>query len=464
MALRKNIPKAIFPPDAYYYKIQMRDGKQRLSYQIINDEFINPPSIEELEEISVSYLSFINDFCQIEVLLPNQDVFILNLFMRPMDLNIACTCGMPDGSLCYHSYVGLYNLMWRHGNMDVGQFYWPGYVMDDKGKNKFLNIEISLPTIWFGPTIWVEARSHFGNLFKPELGFRNNYYLPLKKFIRNKQTQLISESIEQHNDSNLTSDERLTVVYLITGTFPGFKCVLMPAFIPCIARLDKTGGKITSFKNYLDTAVETILDNLTPNQKTLNEIALTQMEIIKEHKKKSDENFDYDTKDLKSKMFELWEQVIPLLSLEKFVFETSKYFFETPNKRQLKKDCRPIRFSNISPTIAYTLIGYNDYFRLVTRFEVNGKPIIIPKFYRPNFLIYDTSENLYYRINNLKDDDLLTWFYEEGMLTIQKKHFNEFLTSFLKPLSLNYQIYYRRYKSKKLVMFNEDMVRLDAEV
>ena len=69
--------------------------------------------------IHTEHKAFKNGMVSVEVKAPDNSENMLFLHVGLTELDVACTCGMPHGKLCYHASRGLYIM-----SFDFATFCW----------------------------------------------------------------------------------------------------------------------------------------------------------------------------------------------------------------------------------------------------------------------------------------------------------------------------------------------------
>ncbi|MDP9076433.1 MAG: hypothetical protein M3O71_03335 [Bacteroidota bacterium] len=98
----------ILDPDTFFYA----PPKRRLTREVIAKHFPVPKGRKAHMGIDAEYKSFKNGLVSVSVKLPDHSENMLFLHVGLNELEVACTCDMPDRKLCYHAYMGLHSLTW----------------------------------------------------------------------------------------------------------------------------------------------------------------------------------------------------------------------------------------------------------------------------------------------------------------------------------------------------------------
>lgn len=95
----------MLPPDTFFYTIPFGQYGQRLTGEILAKHYPVPKGRKAHWRIRTEYKSFNNGILEVAVTPPDNSSNILYIHVGLEELDIACTCGMPDGKLCYHAYM-----------------------------------------------------------------------------------------------------------------------------------------------------------------------------------------------------------------------------------------------------------------------------------------------------------------------------------------------------------------------
>lgn len=425
----KNSPAPALPVDAFFYAIPLKNGKQELTTDMLNEHFVLKMA-KDLGTIDVSYIRYFDGIATLEVTTSEPKKFTIFLRVSPDVLEVACTCGMAGHVLCEHAYSALLRLLYRDNQMDLGRFYWPGFHIDQNGYNKFLNIEIN-PHLMF-----VEPRYGYGRIFKSQTGFNTGEDFSLKHL-----------TLEPAPKTPLN----FQIAYFIDRVFCGFSSTNQLLLKPALVIADNKNERVISFKEFFlpnDQLPDVIC---TPNYKSLNLLCFEMLSIAAQlsELRKDKEQIDR----LKIEMFEQWKAAFPLLEAQKLIFSAiNAENSQKGNKPNLQK-ISAVTFSNQRPLISFMISEQNDHFTVRSVLSINGLRLKPSASYKPDFITYDQKSSTCYLLD-IGDDDLINWLYEENnKLTILKMHFPEFLRDYLIPLSKRYKILHRPVKSAKLCPF-----------
>jgi hypothetical protein len=425
---------ATLPHDAFFYSLPLKQNKQRLTREMLEKHYPVPKGRKAHMGIKTVYKSYIHNLVTIEVNLNDQSHNTLFLQVGLTDLDVACTCDMPDDKLCYHAYMGLYSLTWA-GYLDFDRFYWPGLESDEKTKRKFLSVEVDKN--------WIAVRPKFeyGRIFKSASGFVGSQPPAIKDCITNTSVQRSKE----------------VIAYCVVFNYSTHSNALLPTLVPCLGLTGKDDKQIVSFKQFInkDKPIQKI--GYTPNQQRLNEICEQQYAIAEKHDQLPEEGFESERAVLKQEMFELWHIALPLIVTERYTYRYHTFWFKYLKEKPRKSNMYPCKFGQVVPVLSFILRLHKDHFSMIPVIAINGKVMNIK--FKPHLFVFDEETDTTYLMPSIKDDELLKWIKAvNSRLTILKEHFEEFYHRLLHKVSLVYEVFYIN-KSGVKTTFSFDAVK-----
>lgn len=425
----------ILPNDTFFYTIPFEQPGQRLMRVTLEKHYLVPKGRRAHMGIHTEYKGFTNGVIAVNVKLPDNSENMLYLHVGLTELDIACTCGMQDGKLCRHAYMGLYSITWHH-YLDFDMYYWPGFTADEKTKNKFLVTEVTKN--W----ISVKPKAKYGNIFKSTIGFEGEKNLSIKKSVCLEFTALGGKE---------------AIAYCLAYNVGYHSNLFLPSLISCLGLTSKDNNQIVSFKqfNRQDKPVSNI--PYTSNQQQLNDIGFQQYAITKKYDDLPNEEKKNELPNLKQTILKLWEQAIPLLLNEKYNYAYYTYWLKYLKDKPRKTDMRDCRYSLEKPVLSFSLKFHQDHFSFAAIVSVNGTPL---KFnYKPHLFVFDDTTELCYLMPSVQDDNLLMWVLSHNKrLTVLKEHFTEFHNTFLEKVSSYYTVSFTDPKSKKTVPYSFEII------
>lgn len=431
MAKNKIKLATILPPDTFFYAIPFEQSGQRLTREILTEHFPVPKGRKAHWGIHTEYKGFKNGLVSVEVKAPDNSLNMLFLHVGLTELEVACTCGMPEAKLCYHAYMGLHSIA-----TEFDRFYWPGFTEDEHTKNKFLITEVTKN--W----ISVKPKAKYGNIFKSNLGFKHDNELSIK---------------DSAKAEIVVSGGQEAIAYCLAYNVGSRSNLILPIIIPCLGTTSKNNKEVLSFKQFgrADKPIANI--SYTPNQEMLNAISNRQHTIAKAYDDLAHEEKKRELANLKANMLALWEQAIPLLLNEKYNYGYYTYWLKYLRDKPRKADIRDCRYSLERPVLSFALKYHQDHFSLAAVLSIDGNPL---KFdYKPHLFVFEETTELCYLMASVQDDNLLMWLLaNNNRLTILKEHFNEFHERLLAMVSAYYTVLFTDPKSKKIVPYSFDIV------
>jgi len=421
----------ILPPDTFFYTIPFDQPGQRVTREMLARHFPEPKGRRAYMGIHTEYRAFKNGLVSVEVKTSDNSENMLFLHVGLTELDVACTCGMPEGKLCYHAYMGLYSIAWQH-YLELDRFYWPGISADDRIRDKFLITDVHKD--W----ILVKAKPQYGNIFKSTIGF--------------------------NGDKHLSINEPAGVIYAISGGKEAVGYCLaynlgnqsnshLPVLMSCLGITSKNNKELVSFKQFGRRDKPFTNITYTPNQQQLNDISFQQYDIARQQYSSSGEEKKQEILEAKQAMLTLWQQALPLLLNEKYNYRYYTYWLKYLKDRPRKTDIRDCKYSLERPVLSFLLKFHQDHFSLTAIVAVNGNVL---KFdYKPHLFVFDETTELCYLMTSVQDDELLMWMLSNNRrLTILKEHFVEFHDTFLAKLSSCYKVAFTDPMSKKTVPYS----------
>jgi hypothetical protein len=425
----------ILPHDTFFYTMRFEQPGQRVTREMLEKHFPEPKGRRAHMGIHTEYKAFKNGLVSVEVKAPDNSENMLFLHVGLTELDVACTCGMPEGKLCYHGYMGLYSIAWQH-YLELDRFYWPEIIADDRRRNKFLITDIHKD--W----ISVKPKPLYGNIFKSAIGFKGDQHLSIK---------------EPGIIANAVSGSKEAIAYCLAYNVGNQSNSHLPILMSCLGVTSKSNKEMVSFKQF--GRREKPITNIvyTANQQQLNDISFQQYEIVKRISSSSGEGKKHEMVEAKQAMLTLWEQAIPLLLNEKYNYRYYTYWLRYLKDKPRKTDMRDCKYSLERPVLSFLLKFHEDHFSLTAIVSVNGNAL---KFdYKPHLFVFDEITRLCYLMVSVQDDNLLMWMLSNNRrLTVMKEHFVEFHDTFLAKLNSCYTVLFSDPIAKKFVPYNLKIV------
>jgi len=140
MAAKKIKKEAvIIPTDLFFYPIPLTQPDQLLTRDELYRHYDPPKGRKVYMGNQDEFLSFESGIATVRLKLNDDSMYYLYLHVEKEELHIGCNCGMPEEKLCFHAFIGLFNLTWLSQTFDCQKLYWPSFYNDETGR-KFLYI------------------------------------------------------------------------------------------------------------------------------------------------------------------------------------------------------------------------------------------------------------------------------------------------------------------------------------
>lgn len=433
MLAKKKIKPTVLSADTFFYAIPLTEGPLRLTRTMLEQHYLLAKGRKLYYGNQVEYISYQHGIITVTAKLSGRTVETLHLHAEPDTLHIACSCGMPGGTLCVHAYIGLYNMAWTD-ILDLKDFYWPLYDTNEQLQRKYLDVLVSKRFIH------VEPQPQFGNLFRPVVGFGgiNTFSLPL--------TAAPMAGLLQGN--------RQVIAFCIGyGRMDHLLCQL-PMLILCLATTSSDNQSLVSFEEYrLDGRFIQKDVDFTASQLQLIDIAAEIYRLVKVLGKGSYCPELSEHRALKAAVLLLWEKAMPLLALEPYTcaYMPIRLRFRGGKAGIQKREIKPCRFSILRPELYFVLKEQKDHYYLSAALALNGAAF--PFDCKTQLFAMDKA-GCCYLMTTGDADDLLNWVYaSNNRLTVLKEHFILFEDNLLRQLSKHYTVYIHHTGKGKPVLY-----------
>jgi hypothetical protein len=433
MLAKKKIKPTVIPADTFFYAIPLTEGQLHLTRAMLDQHYLLPKGRKIYYGNQVEYISYQHGIITVEAKLSGKFVETLYVHAEPDTLHIACSCGMPDKTMCIHAYIGLYNMAWTN-TLNLKEFYWPGYDTNEQLQRKYLDVLVSKRFIH------VEPQPQFGNLFRPVVGF--------------KGSNMFSSSTSKTPKTDLLQGNRQVVAFCIGyGRMDSLLCQL-PVLIPFKATTGVDNATLTSFEEHpLDGSFVQGDVDVTAGQLQLINIAADLYGIVKVLGKGSYCPEMSEHRALKAAVLQLWEKALPFLILEPYTYTYApiRLRFRKGKPGLQKRDIKPCRFSTFRPELYFDLKEQKDHYDLSAALALNGAAF---QFDCKTQLFSMDKASCCYLMNEADADDLLNWIYaSNNRLTVLKEYFSLFEDSFLRQLGEHYPVYVNHTANGKPVLY-----------
>jgi hypothetical protein len=419
MTAKKRKEAVIIPADLFFYPIPLTHPHWHLTRDELCKHFEAPKGRKAYMGNHEEFISFENSILTVKVNLNDGSENHLYLHVEKDELDVACTCGMPNEKLCYHAFMGLYGMCWLTEGFDCQELYWPGYYDAAKTK-KFLDVKLGKQRIG------VSSKPEYGSIFRSQIGFPDD---PLPLF-------------EAQTDKVLSLKAGNTDIYafaLCFATGP-FRNRHFPVLLPFSGITGKDGLKVVSFTKFILPDKQPVPPGHHLHTHQLNELSAAIYKMVKpvSDLEKRDSKV---WRDAKQTVFELWQNALPLLADYPYNQSYHLYWLKYLREKPLKMFMRDCRYSLERPSLTFQLSFHKDYFTFSVAVIVGSKAITVD--HKPHLFVFDEQSHSCFLMRSIQDDDLLIWMLENGnKITILKEHFEEFDQSFLKALGDSYKVFY----------------------
>ncbi|TFF29708.1 hypothetical protein [Mucilaginibacter psychrotolerans] len=319
----------------------------------------------------------------------------LYLHVEREELNVACTCGMPNEKLCYHAFIGLHSMCWLTEGFDFQEIYWPGYYNSAKAK-KFLEIELGKQRIN------VSTKPEFGTIYRSVLQFPDDQ----PPVLTNPTDQMLA----------IKPGDTAIYAYAVCFATGRFRNRHFPLLLPFYGVTSKDGSKVVSFSRFILPDKLPVKANgdqqnqLDDYSKSLYGI-IKPLSIAENHSKKTWEA-------AKQTIFETWQSILPLLIDYPYNQSYHLYWLKHLRERPMKMFMRDCRYSLERPFLAFDLTYRKEYFNLSVNVIVGSK--LIPVTHKPNLFVFDEETHTAFLMNSIQDDELLIWMMDnKNKLTVR---------------------------------------------
>jgi hypothetical protein len=403
------------------YTLPLESGQLHMTMELLKAHCtLSADELEIVPNIKVKYHSYEQGVVTILVQMPDRSRYRIQFRVGLDNLTIACRCGETKYRLCVHAYTVLYRTLWLHGHLDLGMYYWPQ--IDEEGKLQAKFLEVTT----LNDRIYVEPRLRFGNLYRPGLGFKGAEKLTLNEPVDGKP--------------KLYTGGEMAVGYCMAYSYRGFCTSHQPVLMPFTGLTGKSGDEIIRFNRFVKGGGETSEIELTEAQQKLNHITREQNALADDLRKLNGDQQTVALPKIGKELFALWQQALPLLVMEQFVYSYNTHQNNNLGHRPQKTGMERCSFSWLTPALTFSLKKKPDHHVLMPRVTINGKTLKLQ--HNPDFFMYDKEQKQFYLLASLQDDGMLAWMADfQNRLSVLNEHFDNFQASFLSRLKSCYQVF-----------------------
>ena len=317
--------------------------------------------------------------------------------IEPDKLHVSCSCNTQVETLCLHTYKALERTI-GYLTTDYFEKYSPGGTVETATKHKkyFTSKVNALGTSY-------SAKPVLGNVYR----------------LSRQSGQLLSSSALSFpaaaHEATLSRETEIAFVILVS-----YRSMRFAGLIPCSGLLNKAGNEIKSFYNFLSGIEKEQTHLLTQDQQQLNELGLQMWKLVE----LLPGSFSELTEDMLPsllKLFGCWEEALPLLHQQEFLYRYRLYRTRElkgrPDKAEMIRSC----ISKDRPALQFMLQDKGDYYFFFPVLVIRGVKHFTFKLWVRLFAIV---ENDHYLLSCLRDVAVLGWMdLPDEKLTVFRKYF-----------------------------------------
>ena len=393
------------------YTINLTGRAYILSGEMLKDQ--TDPRVQRKRGWYSSNLDFIS-FENSELKLLNSYAgysYELTVSLHPSSLQLSCSCGLEVETLCVHIYKVLEKLTW----FDETSFfrnYQPGGIVEiaTRYPRYFTKSRLDInPKHELNTVYQISGKLNLEN-FKQSLSFQGSGSL----------------------SPGLVKETALT--YIIVDTY---RNELFPFLLPCLGYLDKAGTLPKGFDSFISGTQKQYDSLLTEEQRTLNSHCY-EMWRLAQNLPGSLLNEPVDEPSKLHDLFDLWQQAIPLLYNQSFIYTYCMFWKRELKHKPEKRKLERVEISPATPSIRFLLLDRGDIFQLHIRVFIKEQVL---ESYCADHLFFIKSGEQIHLLSSLKDAAVIEWMDScNNCITVFKEHFVEFEQEILVPLRENYPV------------------------
>jgi hypothetical protein len=325
-------------------------------------------------------------------------------------LQVSCNCKSPESTLCAHGYHALHEFCWNSKRFFT--IFEPGNLVSIALDNKNLfHINYSNPDEFIVPD------KSLGHLYD----FKKIESTDLQKLPALPAVALPVRETE--------------LVWLLVYS-PYTWQRYLPILVPLKGTFDKAGKNIRSFgKGFANISEKKLTTNDRKQLYNLSKAIYSP----------ATDRYKFDPEDLLAgKMhivenFHQWEQALPLLSGQPFVYKYDlahiRYFISNPPRR---KYLERITISIEQPQLQFILKDKGNYYQLSLQYLVHGVPIKDPV---EDALFFVCNDTEYHLLGSLRDAAMVQWMSGfDNLISVLKPGFPAFEKEILQHIEAMYTI------------------------
>lgn len=347
----------------------------------------------------------------------DQISYTLLIVIEKDRLHVSCSCALKAVMLCRHAYKALSSILWVFDSTTYFEQYRP------KGL-------VEIATAYKKYFVFNQSDRGLDTAPRAELG--SVYHLKEKKPLRDLDRMLKSSAPVAYK---LAKDKGIALTYMILYSHEN---KLLPFLLPCIAKLNRAGTAVKVFDNFISSAQKKHAPFLTDEQRTLNRLCYDMWKLVEKLPSSLIDQLAASDTEEAEKVFNLWQQAIPILQRQPFLFTYYLYNEKELKGKPARQRIDEAHIDNTVPSLHFQLSDKDAFYQLHMKVSLNGRELT--KFDADiNFFI--RSEVTLYPLPSLQNAAVAEWMRESGgRITIFKEHYREFEQDILKPLGEYYKV------------------------
>jgi len=409
-------------PEHRLYKLPFRVGSKILDRCTLDahSEFRAPK--RGYLAVNVSKTAFTNGILTIIVKIEKEDAERVYIMVKDDHLLISCSTDTDSSYMSRHAYFCLDRFLWYYNERNFDEYYYPDF-FDENGNSKYL---ISCKER--GKFV-IRFKKRYDNFFRPGMA--------LPEVGSSVATRIPYPSPAMFCPE-FSANEKVIGYCLLNplNRNESEMYIEYPMLIPFTATLNLAGTALRSLTTYLIPVRDQLHPELSDSQYNLNDICSEMLKISSYYLKKQPDTISIDASDRKEILFTFWQEALPLLLEQQFVFYQNIYHLKYIKNKPVKKDINTCTISAAIPCLDFTLRDKGEYYIFELKFTLDKKRLnftssIIPRF----FAASDCNPNLFYLLGSLAEAELVSFFARINFkMPILKAHYKEHFKTFVEQI------------------------------
>ncbi len=419
-------------PKSHFFKLPFDKNTRILKLNVLNAHTDFRPGNLSYYMVEKKVLTFKKGVIAMRVRVENEPPVKVYLKVEYDHLLVSCNVDTNDTYLGRYAYLTLWVMLWNEYH-DFNEYFWPECFDEKTGKSKYLEVICDR----YG--IDIELKKQFKGFFRPG---------DLLPAISEREVMERKPTIMERPTLNM----ECLIGYCIANTDPiRFHSNHYPFLIPYSFSLNADCKTVKSFTAFIFEKESLENLELSSNQNELNQICYKMKKIAKIHFREygDTEERSVEKRDLnvtnRMKIFELFNQALPLLSLQPVTHYLFTYGMRNIQKRPMKKDMQVARFSCEIPRLNFLLNDKGNYFELRLRFKVKGKVLLFCEGKIAMFLVCSSSNpNEWYLLESEADANVVRFFSQTDFkIQIPKGYYKEHFEYYINEIKKHYELEFR---------------------